>query len=119
MKIKNGVTRKVIIIGGYAFKIPQTRYGWQRFLNGLLANIQERYMSTIADVRLCPVVFSIPGGWLNVMPACDELSESEFDLFNPKAYCEDLPVENKRCSFGWYMDHDTRSAIIVAVDYGS
>lgn len=104
-------------MGNIAIKIPQFRYGWQRFLNGVLANIQEGYMSTIGDDRLCPVLFKSWGGFFLIMPRCDSLSEQEYLAIDPKKSMKDLPVEDKPCSYGWLNVNGTKK--IVAVDYGS
>ncbi len=127
--IKNGCTRMVFLIGRYAIKVPQVKHGWRNFLNGLLGNLQERIMDTMKDKRMCPIIWSIPGGWLNVMPRCDSLTQTEFEDLRIDDFWEQttkqvgtetiyygpckVPVEHKRCSFGWYKNR------IVAVDYGS
>lgn len=116
MKIKYGCTRLVILCGKYAFKFPQVCYQWRHFLLGLLGNMQEIHMSTLKDDRMCPVRFSIAGGWLVVMPRCKELSQDDFfgmDFTDFQSGDFQVPVENKLDSFGWYQNR------IVALDYGS
>lgn len=115
-----GVTRFVILTRRYAVKIPRFwHYGefrWKMFLYGLLGNMQEREFSKTGWPELCPVRFSVPGGWLLVMIRCEpldrELTDAEFEVF---AHHEDhlIPVENKADSFG------ILGGRIVAVDYGS
>lgn len=129
-KIEYGCTRFVILTKKYAIKIPQFKYKWRHFLQGLLANMQEISFSKINDERLCPIKFYIPGGWLLVMPRCAPITEATFstlDLtrfwpdesedYHPKNTCEranyNAPVENKIDSFGYYNNK------IVAIDYGS
>lgn len=120
LTVKKGATRIVVLSGGYAFKFPYP-YTWRHFLTGLLANIQEYEFSTLKDDRMCPILFRIWGGWLCVMPRCEELTQDDFDklnyrLFRPEHHIEGkckVPVENKRDSFGWLNGN------IVAIDYGS
>ena len=130
MKICNGTTRLVILIGKYAGKIPQIKYGWELFLRGLLANMQEIEFAALKDCRMCPIKYYISGGWLIIMPRCLPITEEEFLIlsydkfwpnsnedYHPNNVCEkvsfNVPVENKQDSFGYYNGE------IVAVDYGS
>jgi hypothetical protein len=108
MKLKRGVTREVVLIGRYAIKLPSLR-SWRLFLQGLLCNIQEREFSGF-DERLCPVLLSVWGGFVNAMPRCVPV-----DDFTPEMdrICDDLTfIEKKQCSFGMMGDR------LVAVDYG-
>jgi len=97
--------------------VPKVIYGWHKFLCGLLANMQERQFAETGWPQLCPVVFSVPGGWLVVMRRAEMLSDAEWCCFDPKAFCETddyvIPAEFKRDSFGKL---DGR---IVAIDYGN
>lgn len=116
--IGDGVTREVFLTKRYAIKIPKIRYGWKMFLEGLLANMQEREFSATGWPELCPVVFALPGGWLVVMRRAESLTDAEFRSIDPDSWgvTSDyrVPVEaKKRSSFGKI---DGR---IVAVDYGS
>lgn len=63
---------------------------------------------------VCPVLWCLPGGFLNVMPRAAELTEAEFARLNVSEFCDrnKIVVEYKRDSFGWLDDR------IVAVDYG-
>lgn len=114
---RQGITREVILIGRYAIKIPKLIYGWQKFLCGLLANMQEAQFAATRWPELCPVVFSIPGGWLIVMRRAEMLNDAEWAEFDPVAFVNGsdyiVPAETKRDSFGML---DGR---IVAVDYGN
>ena len=83
---KRGVTREVLLLGGYALKIPSLR-SWRCFLWGLLANIQEREFSLTGWPELCPVIFSAPGGFLTVMPRAAPLSDGEWSTFNHREFC--------------------------------
>jgi hypothetical protein len=114
---RQGITREVILTRRYAIKIPKLIYGWQKFLCGLLANMQEATFARAGWPELCPVVFSIPGGWLVVMRRAEPLSDAEWEAFDAPAFCETtgylIPAEFKQDSFGML---DGR---IVAVDYGN
>lgn len=112
-----GVTREVILTRRYAIKIPKLVYGWKLFLCGLLANMQERDFGRAGWPQLCPLVWSVPGGWLVVQRRAEPLADDEWACFDAPSFCvtDDyvLPVEFKRDSFGKI---DGR---IVAVDYGN
>lgn len=99
----------------WAFKLPSLVNGWRCFLRGLLANQQEAEWHRVS-LKLCPIRLAIPGGWLNVMPRCEPLSEAEWVEIDAEAFILDgdlrLPVEQKRCSFG------RLGGAIVAVDFG-
>jgi hypothetical protein len=80
--------------------------------------MQERTFSRTGWPELCPVLWSLPGGWLVVMQRAEPLTREEFMTFDIDGFREKpdyrIPgVENKMDSFGWI---DGR---IVAVDYGS
>lgn len=113
--LKFGSTRLVIVAGSLAFKLPRFTH-WKTFLRGLLANIQECEFNTLKDPLLCPIYFSLPGGFLVVMPRVSpiktKLSTRKFNsLVDRNTYI--LPIENKIDSFGYLGD------ILVAIDYGS
>lgn len=113
---RQGATRVVILTARYAIKVPSF-YSWKMFLLGLLGNMQERSFSKMNDQRLCPVLFSVPGGFCNVMPKADVMAPEEFIEFDYDGYVNGdhapIPVERKWNSFGWL---DGR---VVAIDYGS
>lgn len=114
-----GVTRFVILTKRYAIKLPRFwwhgGFRWQMFMFGLLGNMQERDFATTGWPELCPIRWSLPGGWLVVMrraaPLEIDLTDDEYRAFVDH---EDyhVPVEHKADSFGWL---DGR---LVAVDYG-
>lgn len=114
---RRGITREVILTRRYAIKIPKLVYGWDKFLRGLLANMQETLFSRANFPELCPVIFSIPGGWLLVMPRVAPLSNAEWSEFDVETFCNRpdylLPVERKQDSFG------KLNGRIVAIDYGN
>ena len=117
-----GTHRITYLIGDYAVKRPVLR-PWRLFLCGLLANLQERTFSAAGWPELCPVIISVPGGWLNVMRRAEPLTRDQFFALNYSEWIKGgsdlpkgewvIPVENKLDSFGIL---DGR---IVAVDYGS
>lgn len=113
MKIGYGCTRLVILTRKYAIKIPQFHYEWRHFLFGLLANMQEVQFSKMKDERACPVLFSLWGGWLLVMPRCEPITRDDFRRLDISDYNPPIPVEDKEDSFGYYNGR------IVAIDYGS
>jgi hypothetical protein len=112
-----GCTRIVILTRRHAFKLPNFLSGWRLFLTGLLCNMQERTFAQTGWPELCPVQFSIPGGWLVVMHRVREMTDEEFLNFDSKAWADRgthlIPCEHKSNSFGWL---DGRP---VCIDYGS
>lgn len=116
IKLRHGSTRTVALFRGIAIKIPRMTT-WRTFLNGLLSNMQEREFSRSGWPELCPILFSLPGGWLVIMKRAKPLSDDEwcsFDVYKWPAHDEyTVPVEIKQDSFGVLQDR------IVAVDYGS
>lgn len=114
---RQGITREVLLTRRYAIKIPKLIYGWHKFLCGLLANMQERQFADANLPGLCPVVFSLPGGWILVMRRAEPLTDEEWRAFDARSFCErpdcTVPAEFKRDSFG------VLDGRIVAVDYGN
>jgi hypothetical protein len=117
-KLAFGCTRVVILVSKWAIKIPSF-YSWRLFLLGLLANMQEAQFSKTGWPELCPVKFSIWGGWLVVMRRAEVLSEFQFFALKLQIkmmvtrpdYC--VPCEMKHDSFG-ILDNN-----LVVVDYGN
>lgn len=78
--------------------------------------MQEHEFSATGWPELCPVLFSVPGGWLLVMRRAKPLSDAEWCSVHPEwGYREEyvVPVEMKRDSFG------VLDGRIVAIDYGT
>lgn len=137
MQIKEGITRTVLVFGTKVIKFPTLNYGWKYFLQGLLANIQERDLwksinkySELPDAHLllCPVSFCFPGGWFLIMPKADiERHEREVFTLGAETKCAEvwkktfyqkwfdanLDGDEKPDNFGYYQDR------LVKVDYGS
>lgn len=115
MHISKGSTRLVFIVFDIAIKIPNPT-NWKMFLCGLLGNMQEAAFWTMRLDGMCPVIFSLPGGFFNVMRRAKILTDDEFEVFDVNAWISDnqdcIPVELKRDSFGWL------DGKVVAVDYG-
>lgn len=116
-KISHGTTRTVVLLWRWALKFPST-VEWRLFLQGLLANMQETKFSEMKMPELCPVLWSLPGGFLVVMPRVKILSREEFDETDLETFVKNeggscvLPAEIKMDSFGWL------NGCLVAVDYG-
>ena len=114
---RTGATRAVIIGRRYVYKLPNLFDGWRLFLCGLLANMQERQFGRQGWDGVCPVVFSLPGGWLGVMNKARVMTRDEFEAFDWQGFCEreqyTIPAEGKWNSYG-FLDGQT-----VAIDYGS
>jgi hypothetical protein len=114
---RQGCTRIVILTQRYAIKLPNFLDGWKLFLKGLLCNMQERQFAETRWEELCPVLWSIAGGWLVVMRRVREMTREEYLVFDSRAWAERgdyvVPCEHKANSFGWL---DGR---VVCIDYGS
>lgn len=110
---RRGITREVILCGRWAFKLPSLR-SWWLFLEGLQCNMNE-WDRRKCSTQFCPIVFRIPGGFLNVMRRCEPYTEWRYEemynLFYSENKCHSF-VENKECSFG------ILNGKLVAVDYG-
>lgn len=118
-EIAYGATRMVFLIGRYAVKVPFA-YSWKHILLGLIANMQEVEFSRAGWPELCPVVWSIPAGFLVVMRRAAPLTEEQWDEFLPNIkdgwlVGDDyyVPAESKINNFGLLNGR------IVAIDYGN
>lgn len=118
MTLKFGSSRRCILTKNYAFKIPRLS-PYRSFLRGLLANLQEQSFWKYCHYdELCPIIFSLPLGFMNVMYKADELNENDFqlvDLFltniRTKEYV--IPFESDKLSSLGKLNGK-----IVIVDYG-
>lgn len=76
------------------------------FLRGLLSNITEAKFTTLAGhFSLCPTVWSMWGGWINVQPRCASLTDDEWasieHLWGPgESDWNGFPCDFKRENFG-------------------
>lgn len=127
MEIKAGATRTVVLTKRLAFKFPRfyrkgREFEWSRVLQGMLANLQERYWSRFNIWQLCPVLFADPIGLLVIMPRCEAV-EPKFG--NSAIVCPvefmwwerwgnaRVPVENTAANFGYLNGR------LVSFDYGT
>lgn len=114
--VARGSTRIVLLIGHLAFKLPNVAE-WRLFLQGLLANMQERLFARTGWPELCPVLWADPIGLLVIMRRARPLTKSEFAAINWADFCQNenyvIPAEHKIDSFGWVGDR------LVAIDYGN
>jgi hypothetical protein len=114
-----GAMREVFLVGRWAVKLPKITRGWRQFLRGLLSNMEEREFSAKGYPEFCPVVLSLPGGWLVVMRRTKPLTDEFLATFDMLGFLmpEDgrlFPeVEPKGDSLGML---DGR---VVIIDYGS
>ena len=114
-----GAMREVFLVGRWAIKLPKLTSDWRQFLRGLLSNMEEREFSAKGYPEFCPVVFSLPCGWLVVMRRAEPLTDEFLAGFDRLQFI--MPddgrlfpeVEPKDDSFGML---DGR---VVIVDYGS
>lgn len=113
---RNGATRIVILTRRLAIKLPRFDSGWKALLVGLIANMQEAEFGRLGWPELCPVRFSLPGGFLVVMPRARPLDRQAWFALDYRRFFASRGqvalAEEKMDSFGI---HDGR---IVAVDYG-
>jgi hypothetical protein len=116
---RQGITRTVILTKRYAIKLPALRHGWAKFLYGLLSNIDEARFACMAnEFALCPTIFAMPGGWLNIQPRCQTLSDAEWRLIawierdDKRDTWQGMSCDFKRDNFG------TLNGRIVLLDYG-
>lgn len=114
---RTGCTRTVFLTRGLAIKVPNLFCGWKLFLTGLLCNMQEVQFGKTGWEGLCPVCWSLPGGFMLVMPRVRVMTKQEFEGFDFEGFVERadyaIPAEAKASSFGFL---DGR---VVAIDYGS
>jgi hypothetical protein len=102
LTVRHGASRTVLLVGSLAVKLPRLGNGWRPFLWGLLSNIAEREAGRDAHPWLCPVLWSIPGGWCVVMPRCAPLTAEEWESLaeTPGPHHEAAGFDFKRSSFG-------------------
>lgn len=114
---RSGATRAVIVLRKVVIKIP-TFKSWKLFLNGMLANLQERQFSCLKDKNLCPVILSSRLGLFVVMRKCYRVNHIGLYLAELHRLKGALPSEfylsdAKPQNFG-YLD-----GRLVKLDYGN
>lgn len=119
-RYKFGTTRNVFLIWKYAIKIPNIfDFEWRLFLLGLLANMQEVSFSKMNNPKFCPIIFSLPMGFLVIMKRAEQMTDKDFETkinYLSEWIKEDnfeIPCELKSTSFGYLDDK------IVVFDYGN
>ena len=97
-----GATRNVWLIGKYAIKTPRV-CSWGVFLNGLLANLNERVFGMMNSPLTAKIKYSDPIGLVVVMERADstlkERSSAMQDFYD-KCMDEGLPVDRKPENIG-------------------
>lgn len=120
MKLIHGRTRSVILIGKYAIKLPYLK-SWPYFVRGLLDNMFEKSYNRFPSEFLAPLLFSLPGGFLNVYPRCSVITDPKdpqlWKLFKnlyeeDNEYILNIIEVAEPSNFGYYQGR------IVAIDYG-
>ena len=125
--LRKGATRAVLLIGPYAIKVPRT-YSWRTFLNGLLANMQERMFWYQMKSPLCAKVhYADPIGLVLVMERADRVlgeglygakqltpeEASRAHEFFDRCKAASLPVDPTCSNIGVFGD------TLKLIDYGS
>lgn len=111
LRFGGGSTRWVMMIGPVVLKIPNMR-SWRHFLNGLIANMKEATVwdKSVYRDRMAPMLFWIPGGWLNVMRRVDHL-KPEHEPIDPEMF-RGLPLDLNARNYGYLAGR------LVMLDYG-
>ena len=111
-----GATRCVWLLGKFAVKFPRF-VGWRNFLQGLLANNQERtFYRELKDKRLAKVYYADPLGVCLVMERADEVKKilgRDEKRFLWVCAARGLPVECKPSSIGVF------GGKLKLIDYGN
>lgn len=108
----------VFLFGHLAIKIPRVS-GMARVLQGLRCNRAERDAWHEREYpNLCPLIWSAPFGWLNIMERASAMSQDEFDEWFssddwPHFAGSETPYELKPEDAGTLKDGRR-----VMVDYG-
>ena len=124
--VTTGSNRVVLLTRRFAFKVPSPRRWWF-FVWGLIDNMHERRACGLGpwghrQDGVAPIVFSLPGGLLNVARRARPLTADEWAAFDVDAHCERrfadgtpyrISAEPKPDSFG------VLDGRVVAVDYGN
>lgn len=114
LQFQQGATRFVICIGKVAIKLPRL-LPWRNFLQGFLANLQEREFNTLRNPNLAKVLYSDPIGLVVVMERADDEDLEPFLVraFLRECQKQNLPVDYKASSVGKFGNK------FKLIDYGS
>lgn len=118
MEFHSGSSRLVLLIGGYAIKVPRLS-GFKRIRQGMYCNLAER--TAWAEQRypnLCPLLWAANGGWVNIMVRASPMTFDEFDAWTnsdewPHLHGVNTPYEYKEQDAGFLPD-----GRMVMIDYG-
>jgi len=97
-----GATRNVWLIGRYAIKTPRV-CSWSVFLNGLLANLNERLFGTMHSPLAADVLYADPVGLLLIMERADTIlheRSKSVQYFFDRCMDEGLPIDRKPENIG-------------------
>ena len=116
---RTGYSRAVFALGAFVVKVPRLAT-WERFLYGLLGNMQETYLGQFEWPELCPVLFALPGGFAVVMRRAQVCTDADWPgedackeiISNANRADRCVPAELKPDSWGWLNGR------LVAIDYG-
>jgi hypothetical protein len=108
-----GATRRVLLIGRYALKVPRL----DTFRGALCANKWEREVWNVWQPifgwqHICPVLFADPFGLLVVMPRCTQPVDQDVVDASIEDHYPEVNHESKA------DDHGYLQGRIVVVDYG-
>jgi hypothetical protein len=87
-----GSVRTIFLARRRVFKLPgrwmwsDRHWWWDFLLRGLLSNMQERRFAAEGWSELCPVSFSLPGGFLVVMPRAEPLADADWQELDYRAF---------------------------------
>ena len=122
MSVKSGATRRVLKFTNFVVKLPSVR-SYRLFLNGLLANLQEREFSKIGRNDLAKVFFCDVLGLFLVMERAEDVNYLGFTWeevkdFVKRKYADDemgefMLSDNKAENWGYVK------GILKKIDYGS
>ncbi len=115
--IKRGITRIVILIGNYAFKIPNFKYQHNHFLKGCYCNWNERYYTKQSKgyigegffSKIAPTLFCSWFGLISIQKRVEILTE---DLTDEQWEEMKEFIECKKENYGYL------NGKLVCVDYG-
>lgn len=117
MEIYEGITRKVVLVFGFAFKFANLKHGHSNFLNGCYANWSERkyykdfinsdYEDNLVSL-VCPSYFCSWFGLVQIQAKCEQIKE---ELNNVDKYLPLCGTDSKKENFGYFKGR------LVCLDY--